>query len=101
MLNALPPAAASLAYFCSTCGEVWERLSAGPTWQILTVPCAAHSPRGVMDWGAIPGSVVYHAVTTERTALWAQAACVEHLPPAIRRRELEVHLKYFYKEDAQ
>lgn len=97
-LLASSPATASrsFAYFCTTCGEIWARAwsSTSAEWDVEVAPCTEHRPQGVADWGRIPGSLLHPRTRSADLPRWAQSISLEHLPPAVLRRELEVHLNY-------
>ena len=85
----------SQAYFCATCGEIWYRIWVeGGLWMVHHAPCAAHRGELVMDYAAIPGSVLY----TSPVGSPSYAAHIDFAPPAVLRRELDVHLSWITKE---
>lgn len=87
----------SLAYFCRCCGEIWGRILAGPEWQILHVPCEAHTPSAVSDWGKFPGSFLNNFMHQDRMGKWAWASAIESLPLPALQREVRIHLDLFEK----
>ncbi len=96
----LPLGVSSQVYFCLTCGRRWADILVGgsTSWGIQPVPCVDHAPGGVTDWGLVPGSLICRLVSTNFVGKGGWASCVEYIPPALWARELEVHLKHFYKE---
>ncbi len=96
--STLPASAASVAYFCLTCGEVWARIRvAGASWRVRTTPCEAHAARGAAEMCSVPGSLVDQLVDERFFRLGDEATSLAALPPALRARELEVHLRYFLR----
>ena len=87
----------SIAYFCSTCGDIWARIVAGEGWQVEVVPCALHEPRTAIDWSKTPGSLINPFVTQRFVGAWAWAAVIEALPPEVLRHEFELHLNRYDK----
>lgn len=93
----------SIAYFCSTCGDVWGRIVAGSAWHIQQVPCEQHRPRGVFDWSTISGSILNGMEQKVFVGRWAWAATLDVMPKEVLLRELEVHINYIerkYHEEA-
>lgn len=92
--NASPPVGAeNLAYFCSTCGELWAKYSAdfGRPWHILHVPCEAHTPRCVLEWSATPGSLLtWESYAPFAPAHWTAGVHLSILPPALVAREFKL-----------
>lgn len=87
----------SLVFFCRTCGEIWARVWVeGEKWHIVPHPCEQHEWTGIMDYGAVSGSMIIGSMLNE--GYWAWAACIEYLPLAVMKRELEVHLRMKEKE---
>lgn len=83
----------SLAYFCSECGEIWERIvlfdSRGKTRPFdtcLTVACAQHT-----DLYNVPGS---------RLA-WNLEPLLPLLPEGVLRLEAEVHMTYYTNQHGE
>lgn len=92
----------SLAYVCTTCGNLWgrvvvEALEDVQTWETVSAPCALHLPRGVVDWGHVPGSFLSGKGNFKRSDLrvtaWGRA--LEHLPDVVLKREFELTMKHF------
>jgi hypothetical protein len=83
----------SLAFCCSTCGEIWARawVEAEP-YQFRVVPCARHRPTGVADISAMPGSILNPLVSKHFVGTGGWANVIEHLPWAVLARELELHI---------
>lgn len=79
----------SLAYFCTTCGDIWGRIVVGDgdDWQSLQVPCEHHLPHNLSDNNSVPGSVIYW-MHSERLAsgMW-WAAVIDFLPRSVLERE--------------
>ena len=79
----------SVAFFCPTCGDTWARMvvtaSEGRAchFDVERVGCERH-----FDLWNIPGS----------TLVGRLEGLVEDLPPALLRREFEVHLRWAEKE---
>jgi hypothetical protein len=92
----LPPH--SLAYFCPTCGEVWARIvvTEASYWSVEHVACEKHLPRGVPDWGKIPGTLCPSISSWKKdlSILWWGRA-LEHLPPAVLQREFDLTLTHY------
>jgi hypothetical protein len=84
----------SIAYFCSTCGEVWGRVVGGNVWQVRSVPCSIHTRKGVFDSSAVGGSLLHPLVSKQYVGRWAWGITVEHLPPSLWRRELELYINH-------
>ena len=93
----------SLAYFCTTCGEIWGRIACeteghSPHWSVEVCPCLHHSRSGVPDWSKIPGTIT-DAFLTERSLSkmwWGRA--LEHLPPKVLRQEFDRLMQHHTKE---
>ncbi len=83
----------SLAYCCSTCGEIWARVMVqgpcSPYWHFLSVPCAEHKPQGGADYRRIPGSLLDNAFRKQTLSKMWWAAALEHLPPQVLTYEFE------------
>ncbi len=104
LLAASPaPGRRSFAYFCSTCGEIWGRVWAVGVdeWDVETVACEEHRPQGVIDWSRVPGSFLSRQFRSAYSPRSHQAISVEHLPPAVLRRELELHILNVERKAAQ
>lgn len=99
---AAPTPPHSLAYFCSTCGEIWARigvLGERPYWSIEHVVCEKHTPRGVPEWRGIPGGLCPNMDSRRSflsTMWWGRA--LEHLPPAVLERELTLTLSHYERK---
>ena len=93
----------SYAYFCLSCGDVWARVwsTAGDSWQVIPAPCADHAATGVQDWGYMPGSLLHQQVKSVTLPAWAQCISLEHLPPAILAREVEIHIANLERKAGQ
>jgi hypothetical protein len=93
----------SFAYFCSTCGEIWGRVWSQECrlWDVEDVPCVEHVPQGVSDWSRTPGSFLNRQPNSFNTPRTHQIITLEHLPPAVLRRELEVHIRNYERKVAQ
>lgn len=98
----------SMAYFCATCGDIWARIHVEqgeqePYWEVCHVPCDKHKVRGVIDWAAVPGSLLSSRVDNKKSNLavqdWARA--IEHLPPEVLRREFDVNLKWYDQQQLE
>ncbi len=88
----------SIAYFCRQCGEIWARIVAGPEWQIQHTPCEQHERSAVVDWKThVPGSILNGFINESLMGKWAWASAIEHLPPAVIRREFAIHLQWYEK----
>jgi len=91
----------SLAYFCPTCGEVWARVvvthGGKPSyWSVEHVACEKHTPQGVPEWGAIPGTFCSARDSRrERLSIMWWGRALEHLPPAVLQREFDLTLRHF------
>lgn len=89
----------SLAYFCATCGDIWARVLCGPVWHVEHAPCEKHQRTGGRDWSYTPGCLT---ATTSYTKQWLPIGdwgrVLEHLPPAVLRREWELTLKHYEEE---
>ncbi len=95
----LPATACSLAYFCTTCGSVWARVTvASSPWRVTYTPCEAHEGVSALDFCSVPGSLIDQLVDRHSFRIGERVAAADYLPAALRGRELSVHLKYFYKE---
>ena len=98
-----PCALSSIAYCCTTCGEVWARIvvtgADSVIWTFEPAPCEAHEVRGVPDWGKLPGSLLPRAYNrrTDIPAMW-WARALEHLPSTLLEREFWLALGAFDKE---
>jgi hypothetical protein len=84
----------SLAYFCSTCGDVWGRVITAASWSVINAPCSRHAPTGVADWGHVPGSMLLYSIRKDDLARWAWGVAIETMPAAVLHKELEAHLNY-------
>lgn len=97
--NCLPH---SEAFFCATCGDLWGRvLVDGSAWSVHTIPCEKHAPTGVPDWGAVPGSFLPNRLFAETVSVMFWATVLEHLPPAVLARELEIAIRHFERRNQQ
>ena len=94
----------SLCYVCATCGEIWGRIfvrddDAMQYWDVEVAPCAKHLPRGVPDWGKVPGSFLIGTDLRKgsiRTTAWARA--IEHLPQGVLTREFGIHEVHYLRK---
>ena len=85
LVHGQPEPRESLAYFCETCGEVWARVvEGGRPFRVISMSCSRH-PRPYPS--AVGGSL---------WLIWDRAFN-DSLPPAVMRRELDLHLKHYDK----
>lgn len=75
--------APSIAYFCSTCGELWGRaINEGQRcWQILVVGCTRHPM-----WSFEPGGSFLRS--------W-HLGHIDELPESVLRREFALHWQHY------
>ncbi len=84
---------------CTTCGETWGRIVvAASSWAVREVPCEKHVPLGVSDWGCIPGSFLQNSLHARMTSVMMWASVIEHLPPAVLARELEMAIRHYERK---
>lgn len=93
----------SLAYFCSTCGEIWGRIECRgegerDMWSVEICPCLHHSPQGVPDWSRYAGTVTDSFPTTRMLSKMWWGKAVEHLPPKVLRQEFDRLIQHLTKE---
>lgn len=98
-----PAPLSSIAYYCTTCGEVWGRIVVSgqdsEVWTFEGVPCEKHTPVGAQDWGRVPGSFLSrHANRRTWVPVMWWARALESLPAQVLERELLLHLNHFEKE---
>jgi hypothetical protein len=76
----LPPE--SIAWFCTTCGEVWARMVAdNAEFRVYSAPCPKH-PR----FRSIPAGSIWLPWDAQHN---------EALPPEVIRREFDIHLAHW------
>jgi hypothetical protein len=86
--NCLPH---SEALFCKTCGDIWGRIYVeGSDWDVRAVPCSLHTPLGVSDWSAVPGSFLRSEISVYQMSVMFRAAALEHLPMPVLAREIAI-----------
>ncbi len=83
----------SFAFFCPTCGEVWGRVVAGGSWDIIQSPCKLHQPVGVQDWGRFPGSLLWPSLSKTFYPITHWAICLDFLPPPVLQYEFDLAIK--------
>lgn len=89
-----PVMARQIAYFCTTCGEIWGRIliEGGKDWEVIQSPCRHHTPMGVSDWGTIPGSLVQRKFHSSLVSIMDAARCLDLVPDAVVKYEFLLSL---------
>lgn len=96
----LHPHSMSIAYFCSTCGDVWGRIVVeGEPFHLVCRPCEGHAPSGVPDWGEAHrcGLFQWWCTFPDSVSTMFQGAIPSNFPSQVLRREIDLMYEHMQR----
>lgn len=95
VIHAEPVFINSIAYFCSSCGDIWGRahVEGANLCEIADVVCEKHKPTSPANWRATPGSFLDPLLSTNYIGLGGWAKTIEVLPNEMLKREFLLSFK--------
>ena len=91
--------ASSIAMCCPVCGEIWGRIVVqNAHWVFVVRPCIEHKPVGVLDWGAVPGSLLTQNLDPDYCINPVSAMALPRIPDKLLEYEFELTLSWLEKK---